>query len=340
MAYGYINYTAMLAAVAGLPACSVKTVDEASGVPSIQSHMETYRSANWLFNVMRAQKWEVNEAEVRLETEMTVKAVSAILDKVLELGDGDICVGTVKAIEAGVLDSPFSINSHPRDLCLGVRDLQGACRYLDFGNIPVPEEVKEYHREKLRERELAEGSKLGFSTSIADFWCLSRGQITGKPEVSPYEAEARSFIPEIKAKQPTVITGTVGVDSHVIGTKIVSRVLNQYGFRVVALGAQTSPEDFIKAAQETDACAMLISSLYGMAEMDCLGFRDKCVEAGVGDILLYIGGILGVGVRDFAEDEAKFKDPKIGFDRVYPPETDVERDIVDLCKDLRAKGLL
>ena len=85
---------------------------------------------------------------------------------------------------------------------------------------------------------------------------------------------------------------------------------------------------------------MLISSLYGMAEMDCQGFRDKCIEAGVGDILLYIGGILGVGVRDFAEDEAKFKDPKIGFDRVYPPETDVERDIVDLCHDLKAKGIM
>ena len=340
MAYGYINYTAMLAAVAGLPACSVKTVDEASGVPSIQSHMETYRSANWLFSVMRAQKWEVNKDEVALETEMTVKAVSAIVDKVLELGDGDICVGTVKAIEAGVLDSPFSINYHPRDLCLGARDLQGACRYLDFGNIPVPEEVKEYHREKLHERELAEGSKLGFNTSIADFWCLSRGRITGVTEVSPYEAEAMKYKPEIEAKKPTVITGTVGVDSHVIGTKIVSRILGQYGFKVVALGAQTSVEDFIKAAQETDACAMLISSLYGMAEMDCQGFRDKCIEAGVGDILLYIGGILGVGVRDFAEDEAKFKDPKIGFDRVYPPETDVERDIVDLCKDLKAKGIM
>ena len=149
-----------------------------------------------------------------------------------------------------------------------------------------------------------------------------------------------TYKPAIEAKQPTVITGTVGVDSHVIGTKIVSRVLSQYGFKVVALGAQTSVEDFIKAAQETDACAMLISSLYGMAEMDCEGFRSKCVEAGVGDILLYIGGILGVGARNFAEDEAKFKDPKIGFDRVYPPETDVERDIVDLCKDLTARGLL
>ena len=340
MAYGYINYTAMLAAVAKLPACSVKTVDEASGVPSVESHMQTYRSANWIFEVMRSQDFEVNEKEVKLETEMTVKAVSAIVDKVLELGDGDICVGTVKAIEAGVLDSPFSINKHPRDLCLGVRDLHGACRYLDFGNIPAPDEVKEYHRERIHEREKVQGVKLGFNASIADFWALSKGTLTGKPEVSPYEAACLEFKPEIEAKKPTVITGTVGVDSHVIGTKIVSRILEQYGFKVVALGAQTAPEDFIKAAQETDACAMFVTSLYGMAEMDCQGFRTKCIEAGIDDILLYIGGILGVGIRDFKQDEVAFKDPKIGFDRVYPPQTDVEQSLLDLCHDLKAKGLL
>jgi methylaspartate mutase S subunit len=81
---------------------------------------------------------------------------------------------------------------------------------------------------------------------------------------------------------------------------------------------------------------MMITSLYGMAEMDLQGFRDKCVEAGIGDILLYIGGILGVGTRVFEEDEASFK--KLGFDRVYPPESDVKKSIRDLCDDLRKRG--
>jgi len=129
-----------------------------------------------------------------------------------------------------------------------------------------------------------------------------------------------------------VITGTVGVDAHVIGTKIVSRALREAGFKVVELGAQTPPEEFIMAAQETAADAMLISSLYGMAELDLEGFRDKCTEAGLGDIILYIGGILGVSRRNFPEDEAKFK--RMGFDRVYPPETDVRAAIEDLKADL------
>ena len=61
--------------------------------------------------------------------------------------------------------------------------------------------------------------------------------------------------------KPTIITGTIGVDAHVIGTKVLSRALRDAGFNVVELGALTPPEEFIKAAQETDADAMLISSL-------------------------------------------------------------------------------
>ena len=129
-----------------------------------------------------------------------------------------------------------------------------------------------------------------------------------------------------------VITGTVGVDAHVIGTKIISRALRDSGFKVVELGAQTPPEEFIMAAQETAADAMLISSLYGMGELDLEGFRDKCTEAGLEGILLYVGGILGVSRHDFAEDEAKFKG--MGFDRVYPPEADIRAAIEDLKADL------
>ncbi|MDA8235057.1 MAG: methylaspartate mutase subunit S [Clostridia bacterium] len=137
-------------------------------------------------------------------------------------------------------------------------------------------------------------------------------------------------------KDITVITGTVGVDAHVIGTKIVSRALRDAGYNVVALGAQTPPEEFIKAAQETDADAMIMSSLYGMAELDLQGFKDKCLEAGLDDILLYIGGNLGIAKSD--DIEMRFK--KLGFDRVYPPATDMKIALADLQNDLEAKGKL
>jgi methylmalonyl-CoA mutase cobalamin-binding subunit len=72
-----------------------------------------------------------------------------------------------------------------------------------------------------------------------------------------------------------------------------------------------------------------------MAELDLKGFKAKMMEAGLGDVILYIGGILGIGRHDIKEDEAKYK--KLGFDRVYPPEADLNAAIADLWADLKKK---
>jgi methylaspartate mutase S subunit len=140
------------------------------------------------------------------------------------------------------------------------------------------------------------------------------------------------------AKQITLVTGTVGQDSHVIGIKLLSRALREAGFKTVELGGLTPAEEFIQVAQESAADGIMISSLYGMAELDLDGFKEKCVEAGLGDVLLYLGGNLAVGRHDFKDDEHKFR--AMGFDRVYPPEVDFSIVINDLQDDLKAKGKL
>ena len=98
---------------------------------------------------------------------------------------------------------------------------------------------------------------------------------------------------------------------------------------------QVTPEEFISVAQETKADAILMSSLYGMAELDLKDFNKKRMEAGLQDILLYIGGNLVIGRYDPKDIEPKFK--ALGFDRVYPPGTEPEIGIEDLKKDLTAK---
>ena len=136
------------------------------------------------------------------------------------------------------------------------------------------------------------------------------------------------------ANAKTLVTGTVGQDAHVIGVKILSRFLKDNGYNVVELGGLTSPEEFIQAAQETAADAILVSSLYGMAEYDLTGFKDKCLEAGLDNVLLYLGGNLAVGRHDFQDDEKKFK--AMGFDRVYPSEIDLSIVLEDLKNDLKS----
>jgi methylaspartate mutase sigma subunit len=132
--------------------------------------------------------------------------------------------------------------------------------------------------------------------------------------------------------QKTVILGVIGVDAHVVGNKIIAQALKDGGFKVVNLGTFVSAEDFIKAAIETNADAIMIGSLCGHGELDCRGFREKCIEAGKGDIHLVSGGNLVVGKQDWAGVHERFS--KMGFNRVYPPGIAIKTIVSDLKTDL------
>ncbi|MDA8234768.1 MAG: methylaspartate mutase subunit S [Clostridia bacterium] len=132
--------------------------------------------------------------------------------------------------------------------------------------------------------------------------------------------------------QKTIVIGVIGADVHAVGNRVLDYAFNEAGFKVVNIGVLSSQDEFIKAAVETSADAIVVSSLYGHGEIDCRGLRDKCIEAGIGDIPIYVGGNLVVGKRDFTEVEECFL--AMGFDRVYPPGTLPQRVIEDLRGDI------
>jgi len=132
----------------------------------------------------------------------------------------------------------------------------------------------------------------------------------------------------------TVVTGVIGADCHIVGNRILQMALEEAGFKVVPLGIMVAQEEFVKAAIETDADAILVSSLYGQGELDCQGLRDKFEEAGLGRIHLVVGGNLVVGKQEWADVERRFL--AMGFDRAYPPGIDLRRVIEDLRRDLGA----
>ena len=137
-------------------------------------------------------------------------------------------------------------------------------------------------------------------------------------------------------KPKTIVTGVIGSDTHIVGNRILSIALENAGYKVVALGALTPAADFIKAAVETAADAILVSSLYGQGELDCRGFRDACIEAGLEEILIYVGGNLVVGKRSWEETLQTYLD--MGFDRVAPPGTRVETVLGWLAEDFATRA--
>ncbi|WP_426348340.1 methylaspartate mutase subunit S [Alloiococcus sp. CFN-8] len=133
-------------------------------------------------------------------------------------------------------------------------------------------------------------------------------------------------------EKKTLILGVIGADCHAVGNKILEYGLTEAGFNVVNIGVLSPQEDFINAALETNAQVIMVSSLYGHGEIDCRGMREKCQEAGLKDILLYVGGNIVVGKQNWEEVYGRFK--SMGFDRVYPPGTSIETAVGDLKKDL------
>lgn len=132
-----------------------------------------------------------------------------------------------------------------------------------------------------------------------------------------------------------VVLGVIGSDCHSVGNKILEAFFTEKGFKVTNLGVMVSQEEFIAAAIETNAKAILVSSLYGHGEIDCVGLRDKCIEKGLDNMVLYVGGNLVVGKTPFDVVEAKFL--KMGYDRVFGPEDSLDEEAEMLQKDIEAR---
>lgn len=130
----------------------------------------------------------------------------------------------------------------------------------------------------------------------------------------------------------TIVIGVIGSDCHAVGNKIIEYALTEAGYNVVNVGVLSPQEDFINAAVETKADMILVSSLYGHGELDCRGMREKCDEAGLKGIKLYVGGNIVVGKQNWNDVYKRFT--AMGFDRIYPPGTPIEKTMVDIKKDL------
>ena len=134
----------------------------------------------------------------------------------------------------------------------------------------------------------------------------------------------------------TAVLGVIGSDCHAVGNKILDHALTAEGIKVVNIGVMVSQDEFINAAVETGAQAILVASIYGHGEIDCDGLRGRCLERGLDKVVLYVGGNLVIGKRDFSEVETLFRG--MGYDRVFPPTVDLKEMANLLKQDVAARS--
>lgn len=167
-AYGLISLNTFVTAMARATLLHVKSVEEGFGVPTAEGNAASVRSTRFVLHLLRGQDFAAAAPEVQFERELNLMQGRAILDAVLELGDGDPVAGTIRAFEAGVLDEPAAPSRIAHGEILVVRDSAGAVRFLDYGNVPIPEEARRLERERLARRTPVKGEALGYDDIVAD----------------------------------------------------------------------------------------------------------------------------------------------------------------------------
>lgn len=180
-AFGVISWGAATAALGKANKVITKTTHEALGIPTKEANAEGLRATKQVINMLKDQKMISND-KLEEEVQMIMKETKQIMDRVLELGDGDLAQGTVKAFKAGVIDIPFAPSRYNAGNILPARDNEGAVRYLNHGNIPFSDDIVEFNQNKLKERGEAEGREASFQMVIDDIYAIGQGELVGRPK--------------------------------------------------------------------------------------------------------------------------------------------------------------
>jgi methylaspartate mutase epsilon subunit len=179
-AFAVIAFSAVTAMLARVQIVHVKTIAESQTIPPKDASAASLRAGKKIINLMKDQKIQLDNKAVEAEAKMLELETRTIMDKVLELGDGDVLVGMRKGLDVGVIDPPFATSRYVKGKVMAARDNEGAMRYLDHGNLPFSKEIIEFHKQKLAEREKAQGRKIDYKNVVDDLMSISRGSLVNR----------------------------------------------------------------------------------------------------------------------------------------------------------------
>ncbi len=179
-AYAVISWGSPVAALSHATKVIVKTPHEAMGIPTKEANASGLRCTRQVISMLGEQS--LSTYSLRDEKLIISAETRAVVDKMIELGKGDLAQGTIRAVEAGVLDIPFAPSRINAGKMLPARDNDGCIRLFHPGNVPLPQEILDFHREKMEERAKYENRKPSFQMVIDDVYAISKGRLVGRPK--------------------------------------------------------------------------------------------------------------------------------------------------------------
>jgi len=179
-AFSVIALGSAVAWFAGADKIIVKTPHEAMGVPTKEANAQGLKATRQMINMLSDQAF-TETAAVEREVEIITREVDCILGAVLTPGGDGLGENAAAAFESGVLDVPFAPSIYNRGVILPMRDNEGCIRMFNTGNVPLSDELKSFHRERLSERARAEGRPVSFQMVTDDIYAISKCRLVGRP---------------------------------------------------------------------------------------------------------------------------------------------------------------
>ncbi len=179
-AFAVINWGTVAGSYAMVDKIIVKTPHEAMGIPTKEANAQGLKTSRQILNMLKDQHLTEGD-HLRKEVDVIMTEVDCLMKHIYEIGEQDIALGTIRALESGLLDIPFAPSIHNRGKVLPIRDNEGFIRIFNKGSLPLSEDILSYHKERLQDRAKAENRKISFQMVTDDIYAISKGNLIGRP---------------------------------------------------------------------------------------------------------------------------------------------------------------
>ncbi|WP_018257867.1 methylaspartate mutase subunit E [Halomicrobium katesii] len=177
-ASGVIGLGGVTAAVARPDKVITKSPQEFQGVPTKEANAAGLRTTRQLIDMTIEQ--DIDLAGIDEEQRLIEQTTRALMDAIDRHGDGDVAQGVIRAFESDAMDVPFAPSDAAAGAVLPARDDDGRVRMFEFGDLAVPDEIREIHENKLGKRAEREGRAQSFQMVADDVDAISDGKLIGR----------------------------------------------------------------------------------------------------------------------------------------------------------------
>jgi methylaspartate mutase epsilon subunit len=150
-----IYQSAVTASLSGATRVIIKTPAEAYKIPTLTDNVHALNLVQ--MGVSKGALMQLDEEQVAAEGRIIRRETQNILDSVIGCGRGSITEGIVTGFRKGFIDVPFSPSIYNKGEVMTARDVDGAVRFLSFGNLQLDRELREFHQSRMQDRQRAEG---------------------------------------------------------------------------------------------------------------------------------------------------------------------------------------